>query len=388
MQDPQKLALMRQREMLKEEIAELKKTTNVLHDSLVESKLLVQQKEKELRNQQLTFRDLKRSSYLLNLVRTNTEHKVQSLNKTSIELEKHFQSFSPALEKEADLERYKIDVENMSKLMKNSLSELLNEEPNIEKLSATKMTVGNNLASLLEALPRRLFMKLIQEQQQTEISSNSDKDSSSSPDQKNAAFEFIPENSKAQPLQKLLHELSWVKADTRARADKARSQISTLSNELDQLKSQVLQRLILLSDGDEHKLAIGQKLLEMEIQVASRKSAVDALRTNLEELDNFCSRYEARQAEIEQKIITIERNSRLSDHLTALTCTLARKRANNPRLVQQFANQSQKIVNEEINTICKELGEKIQLSKSNIEKELEICRQLKPSQLFNVQMEK
>jgi hypothetical protein len=63
---------------------------------------------------------------------------------------------------------------------------------------------------------------------------------------------------------------------------------------------------------------------------------------------------------------------------------LARKRANNPNLVQQLANQSLRMVNEDLVAIHNTLDKTIKASKGNIiEKELELYQQLKPSQLFN-----
>ena len=338
-----------------------------------------------MRNQQLVFRDLKRSSHLLNLVKSNAEADVKSLKQTTSELEKNLKSLTPELENESDLERYKIDVANMCKLMQDSLNELLKEEPNIENVNATKMAVGNSLATLLETLPHSLFMKLIQEQQAAEISSWNRKDFSL-PTQTTLALDFIPEN--VQPLQKLLYELSWYNADIRARAETAMNVALSLKKELAQLTSQTFQRLDILFDGEDNKIATARKLVEMEIQVAKRKGAIEALRKNQDEMENFCTRYEVRQAEIEQKIDTIERNSRLSDHLTALICTLARKRANNPCLVQQLASQSQRIVKEDICGIQNTLSKTIQLSKCNIEKELELYRQVRPSQLFVVNVER
>lgn len=318
---------------------------------------------------------------------SNAEDCVKLLNQTTKEVEKHLQSLAPQIENEGDLERYKIDIENMCKLMQNSLNELLKEEPNIEKINATKMTVGNNLATLLETLPHPLFMKLIQEQQATEISSRNQKDLMI-PTQNNIALDFIPDN--VEPLQKLLYDLSWTYTDTQTRAKNAKEKAETLKKELIEVKAEILRCLNTNFGAEDPKLVAEHlKLIETEIQVAMRKGAIDGLRNILEESENFCTRYEARQADIEQKIVTIERNSRLSDHLTAIICTLARKRANNPNLLQQLANQSLRMVNEDFVAIHNTLSKTIQASKGNIiEKELELYQQLKPSQLFNVTVDK
>ena len=118
MQEPKKLKLISQRDKLRQEIAELKKTTSVLHESLTGSKISVQDKEQELRKQQLAFRDFKRSSVILGSVKSNAEDCVKLLNQTTKEVEKHLQSLSPQIENEGDLERYKIDIENMCKCCK------------------------------------------------------------------------------------------------------------------------------------------------------------------------------------------------------------------------------------------------------------------------------
>lgn len=372
---------------MKLEVAELKKSNSVLHESLIESRLSIQEKEKILKSQQFVFRDLKRSSHLLTLVKNSVDIKIKSLHKSTAELEKHLQLLAPSLEKGTDLERYKIDLENMSKLMQDSLNELLNEEPNIDKINSTKMGVGNNLATLLETLPRPLLMRLIQEQQESEISQQK-QNGSAVPTQNNVTPDINQQTNNSQPLQKLLYELSWAYADTRARAETAKAKVDFMKSELALKKSQLFQRLNLFYNGDEKKIGIARKLIEMEIQVASRKSTVDTLRKNLEELDSFCSRYEARQAEIEEKIATIERNSRLSDHLTALICTLARKRANHSRIIQQLASQSQKLVKEDIKTYQDKLNESIKLSKLSLESEIDIYREFKPSELFYVRISK
>ncbi|KAI9552146.1 hypothetical protein GHT06_022483 [Daphnia sinensis] len=385
-EDPQKVKLVTQKEKLEQEIADLRKTNGVLYDSLTEAKTSIQKQEVELRKKQLAFRDLKRSSVLLNLVKNNVGDNIKSLNKNAKEIEKQFLSLAPQLENEADLERYKIDIENMCKLMQNSLNELLKEDPNIEKINSTKMAVGNNLATLLETLPHPLFMKLIQEQQAADVSAINHKDFRL-PQQSNTAPDFIPDN--VQPLQKLLYEISWYHTETATRAEDAKKQAVPLKQELEKIKANILQSLQMRFDAEDPKLADEHfKAIEMEIQLASRKGAIESLRKNLEELENFCTLYEARQADIEQKILTIESNSRLSDHLTALICTLARKCSNSPALLQQLVNQSLRMINEDFPALHNTLSNFINSSQGNfVEKELELYRQLKPSQLFNVRMD-
>lgn len=340
-----------------------------------------------MRKQQLAFRDFKRSSVLLGSVKNNAEDSVKLFNQTTREVKKHLQSLAPEIGNETDLERYKIDIENMCKLMQNSLNELLKEEPNIEKINGTKMAVGNHLATLLETLPHPLFMKLIQEQQAAEISSRNQKEFMT-PTQNDTALDFIPDN--VEPLQKLLCDLSWTYTDTQTRAKNAKEKSEALKKELAEVKAEILQTLNTRFDAEDPKLAAAHlKQIETEIQVAKQKGAIDGLRKILEELEDFCTCYEARQADIEQKIVTIEGNSRLSDHLTAIICTLARKRANNPNLLQQLANQSLRMVNDELVAIHNTLDKTIKASKGNIiEKELELYQQLKPSQLFNSNVDK
>jgi len=353
----------------------------------MESKTTAQEKEQELRKQEHAFRDFKRSSVLLSLVKSNIEENVTLFNQTTREVKKHLQSLAPKIGNETDLERYKIDIENMCKLMQNSLNELLNEEPNLEKINATKMAVGNQLATLLETLPHPLFMKLIQEQQAAEISSRNQKELMT-PTQDNAALDFIPDN--IEPLQKLLCDLSWTYTDTQTRAKNAKEKSEALKKELAEVKAEILRTLNTRFGAEDPKLGAAHlKQIETEIQVARQKGAIDGLRKILEELENFCTCYEARQADIEQKIVTIEANSRLSDHLTAIICTLARKRANNPNLVQQLANNSLRMVNEDLVGIHNTLNKTIQTSKGNmIEKEIELYQQLKPGQLFNSSVDK
>lgn len=379
------LALIKKRDKLRQEVAELERTTKVLHDSLIETQDSVLEKEKTLRKHKAEFRDVKRSSHLLSLAKKNTEEQSNTLKKSTQELEKQMKNLSPTLSKEADLERYRIDIENMGKLMQNSLNELLNEEPNIEKINSTKFTIGNNLASLLQAVPRPIFMKLIEEHQASEISAMKEKMQAISSCEDNIP-EFIPEN--FQPLQKLLYELSWFYADTRARAKKTMNDAAVLKDELTELKSRVINRLGCVFKDDPEKLAEEQKLFELEIQVAQRKGAVEAMRSQLANLDDFCLQHEARQLEIEQKIATIERNSRLSDQLTALICTLARKRADTSKHVQQLVNQSQKLVTDDILPMLSKLDENIERSKHNFQKELDVYKELKPSQLFTVRLQK
>ena len=350
---------------------------------MVETQESSQEQEKKLKLQETEFRDLKRSSLLLGSAKSKVEEQAKSLRKSSLELEKHLNYLGPSLSNEADLERYRIDIENMSKLMQNSLNELLDDEPSLEKINATKFTIGNNLASLLQAIPRPVFMKLIEDHQASEISLTQQK-LRALPLQDDITPDFIPEN--FQPLQKLLYEVSWVYADTRARARKARKSAASSRSELAELKSQILCRINDNFKDDSEKLLNEQKFFELEIQVALKKGAVDALRLQVEELDEFCLQHEARQLEIEQKIATIERNSRLSDQLTALICTMVRKRADNAKVVQQLTNQSRKIVNEDILPLLTKLKENIQLSKNNFDKELESYQQLKPSQLLNVRL--
>ena len=199
-------------------------------------------------------------------MKSNAEDCVKLLNQTTKEVEKHLQSLSPQIENEGDLERYKIDIENMCKLMQNSLNELLKEEPNIEKINATKMTVGNNLATLLETLPHPLFMKLIQEQQTTEISSRNQKDLMI-PTQNNIALDFIPDN--VEPLQKLLCDLSWFYIDTQTRAKNAKEKAETLKKELIEVKAEILRCLNTNFGAEDPKLVAEHlKLIETEIQVA------------------------------------------------------------------------------------------------------------------------
>lgn len=347
----------------------------------------LQKQEVELMKKQLSFRDFKRSSALLTLVKSNVEESAKSLKQNAKEIEKQFQSLAPQLENEEDLERYKIDIENMCKLMQNSLNELLKEDPDIEKINATKMSVGNKLATLLETLPHPLFMKLIQQQQAADAAAINHKDFRL-PKQSDTAPDFIPDN--VQPLQKLLYEISWYHTETATRAETAKKQVIPLKQELEKVKANILETLHMRYDAEDPKLADEHyKVIEMEIQLASRKAAIESLRTNLEELENFCTRYQARQADIEQKILTIESNSRLSDHLTALICTLARKRTNSPALLQQLITQSQRMVNEDFPAVHKTLSDFIESSQcSFVEKELDLYRQLSPSQLFSVRVDK
>lgn len=363
---------------------DLKKSIDILSNSKIETKVSIGKKEKELENQKLGIRDLKRSSFLLETAKKHIEENVKSMNQSTAEVEKQLHALIPRIESEVEIERYKIDVKNMCHLMQNSLNELLNEEPNFDKMNETKISVGSKLATLLEVLPHPFFMKLIQEQQATEISLMAQK-SALNPQFKEA-IDFVPEH--VQPLQKLLYELSWYYASIRTRAKIAKNKTKTLREELTEMKLQTIQRLKLYFEGDDEKLADALLLLDMEIQVASKKVAVDALRKNLEDLDNFCKSYEARHTELEEKITAIEKNSRLSDHLTTLICTLARKRVSNPGVVQQLITQCQQKIKDDLKAVNLSLKDRIEASKSNVDKELELFRHLRPSQLFNVKIEK
>ena len=383
---------MKERDRLLQECGELAKSVNVLQSSIKETRMTVQEKEKELASHQLAFQNLERSSFMLQHFAKQTEQQIKKLDHIASNLEKNLQALFIHSEKDMDISRFKIDVEVMCQKLQQSLVELTQEEPRMEKIQDVKKSVRNSLADLMKTVPRPLLLRLIQEQQETDISNWSKMSASSLPPTINS--ESDPDASareQVQPLQKLLYELAWFYTDSRSRGAKAKKQAAGLKEKLNTLDFELRRQLDShFSTAEEGQLLIdvALQLTQVEIQEAKRKAAAESLRNALSNLENFCLRSEACQADIEQKIVTIERNSRMADHLNSLICTLARKHVENPRAIQQSITRLQCVTDEEIKAARSHLSKNVDLSKDSVLKEMEQFRQLKPCQLFNISIEK
>jgi len=384
-EDKKKLSLLKERDKLQLEIAELTKTTKILNDSINETTATVHQKEKELLRMQQAFKDFKRSTFLLHSVKNKMQSDVKHLKQVVKDLEKNLQSLLPRLvEKESNQDSFRIDIEKMCRSMQTSLDELLNKDPNMEKINQTKLDVGSNLATLLDTLPHPLFMQLIEEQQKSEVSLKAKIETLGN--EANSHLQTIVPG-ELQPLQKLLYSLSWFHAQCRFRADSSRLQTERLKSEMVMLKADITEHLKTNLGCEDQLLSQVLLLVDLEIQVSSRKAATKSLTENIKQLDDFCLSAEANQQEIEHKIETIERNSRIADHLSALICTLARKHADNSRAVQQSVTRLQGLVERDVKCSQNDLSEGIRVFQSNSGKELELYKQVKPCQLFHTKLE-
>ena len=334
---------------------------------------------------QQAFKDFKRSTFLLHSVKNKIQMDIKHLKQIVKDLERNLESLLPRLlEKESNLDSFRIDIEKMCHSMQTSLDELLNKDPNMEKINQTKLAVGNNLATLLDTLPHPTFMQLIEEQQKSEVSLKAKIEKLGN--ETNSELQtYLP--GELQPLQKLLYSLSWFHAQCRFRADSSRLKTEKLKKELEILKVDITEHLKILGCEDQ---MLSQVLVrvDLEIQVNSRKAAIKSLAGNLKQLDDFCLSAEANQQEIEQKIETIEHNSRIADHLSALICTLARKHADNSRAVQQSVTRLQGLVEQDMKSSQQNLAESIRVFQSDLGKELELYKQVKPCQLFHTKLER
>ena len=346
----------------------------------------IQEKEKKLYLITQTNEDLKRTTMLLNKNRNQIHDRAKFLNQKIKELENCLHSLIPRSEKESDLDKFKIDLEKMCNSMQNSLNELVDEDPNMDTIHGSKVEIGKNLANLLDNLPHTTFLRLIQEQQESEMALKKAVESSAPIPQPDEKLTFSPAD--VQPLQKLLYNLSWFHTQSASRASKAKSSIIVLKREMASLKSELDQHISDIFPTDDKTKSAARHLMELEIQVASRKAAVDSMQRNLDDFMNFCSRSEANQLDIERKIATIESNSYVADHLSLLICTLARKHANNGRLLQQSVNRLQRLATDDLKAVRSSLHDHVRASQANVGKEWDLFKQLKPCQLLSVPVER
>ena len=386
-QDSKTAALVKEREKLKKEIAELKKNNQLLNDNITETKTAIEERQLENLKQKLAFRDEKRSAYFLGLVQNNIKGQVKEVNQFSSEIDRSMESLVPKMEKENNLDRYKIDIQQLCEAMQSSLTELLEEQPNYEVIETTKKKVGSKLSDLLDTLPPSVFLKLMQEQVESDISGfKSGKPIPLFQQDEMDKLEYPLEE--VQPLQKLLYNIAWVYADSCSRAKKAKLKADSLKDELEKAKSEATEMVKNHFIGDNHNLNAALKTMELKVHTACQQAAIVVLNKNIEELQNFCTQHEANQAQVAKQIQNIERNSNLSEHLSTLILTLARKHSNYPQVIEQTTNRLQKIVKEDLHSLFNVLLNDIAKSKGGLEKELELYTQLKPSQLFTVNIDK
>lgn len=368
---------------MQQEVAELTRSTKGLEDSVLEAKQIVVQKEKDLACHQLVFKEIERKSHILRYLTAQTQDQIKFVNQTTTQLKKYVEKLSLPRGDEALLvDRYRIDVGLMCQQLQKTLDELLQNEPNMEKIQAEKTNVKKKLADLMELLPRADFLQLIQEQQEYDISQwIKILESSVSQNCLPENLDFAPGN--VQPLQKLLYELSWFYTESRSRAERASNEATLLKRELEDLQSEIRQHLNTQLPRDDEKIFDSAlNLIQNEIQAARRRAITEALRKSLTVLDDSCMKSEANQAEIKEKIAKIESNSKLAEHLSFLMCTLARKHANNPLNILQSAKQLQNIASEEANSVNDRLSCNIVQCNGSLKKEFELFQEVTASNLF------
>lgn len=354
----------------------------------MEARLSLWEKERQLVQQQLAFRDVERSCFMLHWISDQVQFEIKKINHTIGKLEKDLLSFSPPASNEKD--RDPIAIELMCQEMQHCFDELLKEDPQVAGIQEIKSNVKQSLAALMETVPRSSLMSLLHKQQETDLVNLTKIEKSSLPVNQlpnNPDLNLKPED--VHPLQKLLNELSWFYVDSRSRAESASKQIAIVKQELKQLESTFNQQLIMKpSAGDENVREAVAQLAQFEIQLARRKAVVDTLQKTVDELEMFCFSFEASQADIEQKIATIKRNGKRADMLSSIICTLARKHEDNRQAVQQTISRLQRLAGEDVKTACDQLSNNIKLANGSMLKELELFRRLKPHLLFNTFVEK
>ena len=129
---------MKERDRLLQECGELAKSVNVLQSSIKETRMTVQEKEKELASHQLAFQNLERSSFMLQHFAKQTEQQIKKLDHIASNFEKNLQALFIHSEKDMDISRFKIDVEVMCQKLQQSLVELTQEEPRMEKFKMSR----------------------------------------------------------------------------------------------------------------------------------------------------------------------------------------------------------------------------------------------------------
>ena len=314
------------------------------------------------------------------------QDQAKDLNKKIHNLENSAKLLVPDSDKELGLNQFKIDIESMCRGMEDSLNELINKEPNMDKIYGFKLEIGKSLAALLQQLPHPLFVKLMQEQQEAEVSLKKAVESSVPFPQDERQASFTPEE--VQPLQKLLYDLSWFHTQCCSRASKAKRSSVPLKKEMVSLRSDLEDVLDQTFGAEEKSKAMARHWIDLEIEAAGRQATMASLRRNLDELEAFCWRCEASQAEIERKIATIEANSRVADDLSLLICTLARKHANNGRSLQQSVERLQRLATEDLRAAHLHLVDCVRASQADSGKELELYKQLKPRQLLTLSVDR
>ena len=141
---------MKKRDLLQQEVAELTRSTKGLEDSVLEAKQIVVQKEKDLACHQLVFKEIERKSHILRYLTAQTQDQIKFVNQTTTQLKKYVEKLSLPRGDEALLvDRYRIDVGLMCQQLQKTLDELLQNEPNMEKIQAEKTNVKKKLADLM-----------------------------------------------------------------------------------------------------------------------------------------------------------------------------------------------------------------------------------------------
>ena len=372
---------------MRKDVAELERGDNLLEDNVRDMNAVTRDKCKKVESLTETFKDLRRFLVLEKELERGLQKDVKSIGGSIQELERMSQSLTPKLSCETDVDRFKINLEEMCKSMEASLDEFSNEEPNMDAVHNSKLNTGNNLATLLEQLPHHLLIGLLNEMQDAELDNlqNSLKKMRSF-SEVDKQYSVDLDSKKIRPLQKLLYDLSTYHKQLLSTSSRTQRQVEAAEQEVAALRAD-LYSLVgnTFADGDEQT---ARQLIDAELQVSSRKASVEALRSQLLQLEKSCLERAATEAEFKIQLMKLESNAKLADHLSTLICALVRKHGDNPRRIEQVITHLQSVakqyLKESQENLCKLLSE----TRNYVGEEFQLFYKIKPQSFFHIAIEK
>lgn len=373
------------RNKLQQEISELENQNKKLSDQLMDNRSKLALRTRYLTHYQSLVRDHKRSIFLLNILTTRIHHQISSLRDSSSISEAKISNFIPFRILDGNEDRYKIDVAKMSKLMQESLAELIVENPNLEKIQILKHEVGLCLATLLTKLPHPHFLKLLLECQEADVNKIYQLTSSRG-DIDLHDLELI--NQSANSVQELVSNLSWFCVDQYNFSEKKGKVAESLKKQLLLLNIDIQQQLDQLFQGRDDMLKIARELVNLRVKYDSYEATLMALKKTLAEMQGRCSTMEINRDEVESTNSLIEKNSCLVEHYSTLICTLAKKHAENATLVDREITDLKCLLNDKAPSLRSSLVGAARSTRKNLERHEVFFCTFKSSKFHHSRVEK
>lgn len=323
--------------------------------------------------------------FLLNMLTNKIQHHMLLLRDSSSASEGKISNFIPTMIPDGNEERYKIDVAKMSKLMQESLVELILESPNIEKIQSLKQEVGLCLATLLTRIPHPHFLRLLQECQEADSSKIS---------QLTVTKSYVDLhdldliNQSINSVQQQLSDLSWFYANQLSFSESKSKLADNLKRQLNTLHADIQNQFEISFQSREDLLKIAKELVRINVKYASYDATLTALKKISTELRKNCASIEANRDEVESANERIDKNVRLMDHYSTLICTLAKKHAENISLMTGEIRNLMRLLNDEAPSLRTTLISAADSTRNHLERNEAFFYTFKPSTYFHTKVER